>query len=106
MKFAANPSTRFKMPEKLLGPLALALGIFYIVFHVFSGEHGLYALLKEERTLELLQTQLSDVETERKDLEHRVHLMSDKSLDRDMLDEQARTVLNTANPNEIVIPLK
>lgn len=106
MKFALNTNSRFKMPEKLFGPLALALGVFYIVFHVVSGEHGLYALLKEERTLSILQSQLSDVEAQRKDLEHKVQMMSDTSLNRDMLDEQARRILDDAAPGEVVIPLK
>lgn len=106
MRAAADYTNAFKLSEKLVWPLALALGIFYLVFHVVSGEHGLYALLKEERKLEILQSRLGDIEAQRKELEGRVHRMSDKSLDRDMLDEQARAVLDDASQNEIVIPLK
>lgn len=106
MKPSADYINAFKLSEKLVGPVMLALGIFYLLFHVVSGEHGLYALLKEQRKLEILQSRLNDIEVQRKELEDKVHRMSDKSLDRDMLDEQARTVLDEAGQNEIVIPLK
>lgn len=94
-----------KLIKPLIGPLLLAIGIFYFSFHALSGERGLYALLKEERKLELLKAELGDVSAKRKELEHRVSLMSDGSLDRDMLDEQSRAVLNDAAEDEVVIPL-
>ncbi len=94
-----------KLPKKLIEPLLVAFGFFYIVFHVLSGEHGVYALLKEERRLEILKAELNQVSGERKELEHRVHLMSSGSLDPDMLDEQARKILDDAQENEVVIPL-
>lgn len=106
MRTSVRNHRGFRSPQKLLGPLMLGLGVFYLIFHVVSGEHGLYALLREERKLHVLQSQLTEVETERKALEHKVNLMSDKSLDRDMLDEQARSVLDDASENETVIPLK
>jgi len=72
----------------------------------WGGEHGIYALLKEERKLEVLKTELNDITEKRKSLEHRVHLMSSGSLDLDMLDEQARTLLDDTGKDEVVIPLK
>jgi len=84
----------------------LAVGIFYLTFHALSGERGVYALLKEERKLEVLQTELDNVTAQRKDLEHRVRLMSAGSLDLDLLDEQSRSLLGNASENELVIPLQ
>ena len=95
-----------KLYEKLLGPLLLAIGIFYLIFHALSGERGIYALLKEERKLEMLQTELHNVVGQRKDMEHKVRLMSSGSLDLDLLDEQARIILGSAGEKEMVIPLK
>lgn len=92
--------------EKLAGPMLLAIGIFYLTFHVLSGERGIYALLKEERRLELLKTELADVQAKRKMLEHRVRLLSDSSLDLDLLDERTRLLLNEAGKDEMVIPLE
>lgn len=84
----------------------MAVGIFYLTFHALSGERGVYALLKEERKLEVLQTELDNVTAQRKDLEHRVRLMSAGSLDLDLLDEQSRSLLGNASENELVIPLQ
>jgi cell division protein FtsB len=95
-----------KLYEKLLGPLLLAIGIFYLIFHALSGERGIYALLKEERKLEMLQTELHNVVGQRKDMEHKVRLMSSGSLDLDLLDEQTRIILGSAGEKEMVIPLK
>ena len=103
---AARLIESHKLRERLLGPLALAIGIFYLTFHALSGERGIYALLKEERKLEVLHTELISVTAQRKDLEHRTSLMNAGSLDLDLLDEQARNILGTASENELVIPLQ
>jgi cell division protein FtsB len=94
-----------KLLQQLLGPLLLAIGIFYFTFHTLSGDLGLYALLKNERELEVLKSQLADVTAKNRDLEHRVRLLSDGSLDLDLLDEQSRVILNEASPDEVEIPL-
>jgi cell division protein FtsB len=94
-----------RLLKPLLGPLVLAVAIFYFSFHALSGERGLYALLKEDRKLELLKGELDDVTAKRKDLEHRVRLMSDGSLDLDLLDEQSRILLNDAAEDEVVVPI-
>ena len=106
MKLSLAHISSNKTSGKIVGPLVVALIIFWLIFHVFSGSNGIYSLLKEQRRLELLKAQLAEVIGERKDLEHKVHLMSDKSLDPDMLDEQARAVLDDASANEVVIPIK
>ena len=106
MKLSAGEKYINRLPKKMVGPLSLALAICYLTFHALSGEHGIYALLKEERKLEILKTDLGDATEKRKDLEHRVRLMSSSSLDLDMLDEQSRALLDEARGDEIVIPLK
>jgi cell division protein FtsB len=106
---ASKPISAHTLHEKLLrpilGPLLLAIGIFYFSFHALSGERGLYALLKENRKLDLLNSELHDVTMKRKDLEHRVSLLSDGSLDLDLLDEQSRIILNDAAEDEVVVPI-
>lgn len=94
-----------KLLRQLLGPLLLSGGIFYLTFHALSGERGIYALLVEERKLEVLNGELADITAQRKDLEHRVRLLSAGSLDLDLLDEQSRIMLNEAGEDEVVIPL-
>ncbi len=88
-----------------MGPLLLSAGIFYLTFHALSGERGIYAMLVEDRKLEILKSELNDITAQRKKLEHDVGLMSPGSLDLDLLDEQSRIMLNEAGEDEIVIPL-
>jgi cell division protein FtsB len=46
---------------------------------------------------------LDRVEGERQALDRRVNLLRSDHLDRDMLDERARSTLNLVGPNELVI---
>ena len=94
-----------KLLQQLVGPLLLAVGIFYFSFHALSGERGLYALLKEERKLELVKGELADITAKRKALEQNTRLLNDGSLDLDMLDERSRLILNDVSQDEVIIPL-
>ena len=96
---------REKLLRQVTGPLLLSASIFYLSFHALSGERGLYALLKEERKLELIQGNLDDITAQRKDMEHKVRLMSAGSLDLDLLDEQSRIMLDNAAEDEVVLPM-
>lgn len=90
--------------RRLFGPMFFACAVVYLAFHALNGERGIYALLKEQRKLEVLKTEVAKVSHEREDLEHRSHLLSDDSLDLDMLDERARSVLGMAEKNEVLLP--
>lgn len=94
----------WRRPDRMGGPLLLAFGVVYLVFHLFSGERGLYALLKENRKLEILRAELKDVQAKNEEMDRRVKGMSNGSLDLDMVDEEARRVLGSASRNEVVIP--
>jgi len=88
--------------KRLAGPFLLIFIMFYLGFHAVSGERGVFALFRETRKLEILNAQLAEVKEKHDALERRVHLLSDGSLDLDLLDEQVRRVLGMANQNEIV----
>jgi cell division protein FtsB len=96
-----NDSSRPAL-KRVAGPMFFCFIMFYLGFHAVSGERGVFALFKETRNLEKLQTELADVKAKHEALEHKVHLLSDNSLDLDLLDEQVRRVLGMANKNEIV----
>jgi len=100
------PKLHEKLLKPLIGPLALVIAVFYFTFHALSGERGIYALLKEERKLEVIKSELKNVTAQRAELEHRVRLLSDGSLDLDLLDEQSRAILGNAGEGEVVVPLK
>ena len=80
----------------------LVLVMFYLGFHAVSGERGVFALFTETRKLDMLQSELTAVKTKHEALEHKVQLLSDNSLDLDLLDEQVRRVTGHAPRDEIV----
>ncbi|MGV3552803.1 FtsB family cell division protein [Rhizobium sp.] len=88
---------------RLVTPI-LAAGFFaYFGYHSFNGDLGLEAAKRfEERRIERL-AELDGLLKQRKELEREVALMSDGSLERDILDEKARYALNVSRPDEIVI---
>ena len=88
--------------KSVWGSLLLVAIMFYIAFHAVSGERGVFALFKETRKLEDLQAELGQVKAKRQSLEHKAHLLSNNSLDLDLLDEQVRRVLGLANKGEVV----
>lgn len=80
-----------------------ALSCVYLVYHTFNGDRGLYALLKENRKLEVIGEELNKVRTQRANLEHDAKLLRSESLDLDMLDEQVRANLGVAGQDEVLV---
>jgi cell division protein FtsB len=77
----------------------------YLVFHAFTGDLGLFALMHLNRKLDERRQELETLQLEKLRLKHRVDRMQSESLDLDLLEEQARKVLGYAKPNEYVIIL-
>jgi len=75
----------------------------YFYYHSTVGKYGLESHKQTvERSLEL-QFRLASLQDEREELENRVLLMKNGSIERDMLDEQARYNLNLLHSDEIVL---
>jgi len=91
-------STRRMLPS-LIGVCA----VIYLGYHAVQGERGVMTLMTLERRLDQATIELAAVEAEKADLERDVELMRPTSLDRDLLEERARIVLNYARPDEVVI---
>ena len=88
---------------RLIVPGVAAALITYFGFHAYHGEYGIYSRYRlEARTVEL-QAQLDAIRGQRLMLEQRVQLLHDGTLEKDMLDEQARKALNVAHVDEIII---
>ena len=87
----------------LIVPAITALFLAYFGFHAFQGEYGLYSMYRlQERTAEL-EVQLAAIEARLSQLEQKVQLLHDGTLEKDMLDEQVRRALNYAHKDEITI---
>ncbi|WP_159585832.1 FtsB family cell division protein [Chelativorans xinjiangense] len=88
---------------RLIVPAITALVLTYFGFHAYQGDYGLNGKERLEGRIAGLEAKLDALHRERGDLEERVSLLNDGSLEKDMLDEQARRALNLVRENEIVI---
>ncbi|KQS88330.1 MULTISPECIES: FtsB family cell division protein [unclassified Rhizobium] len=84
-------------------PLIAIAFLSYFGYHSVHGEYGLKATEKFDRQRIVRQARLDELTTQRQTLEREVALLSDGSLERDMLDEKARFGLNMSRGDEIVI---
>jgi cell division protein FtsB len=90
---------------RLVVPLLAAAFLGYFGFHAYYGDLGLYSTEKLDADQAQLKTELAGLTKRRSRLEHRVELLRDGSIEKDMLDEQARRQLNLSRPDEVTILL-
>jgi cell division protein FtsB len=102
-RYAARYESGPGLARRVSGPLLCVLALFYLGFHTISGERGLLALFEEKQKHTQLTQRLETVQQQREMLEKKTSLLSDASLDLDMLDEQARRMLGMVGKNEVVI---
>ncbi len=77
--------------------------MLYFSYHLIQGDRGLSAWLRLSQEVRTAQATLAQVEGQRRALDQRVNLLRPDHLDRDMLDERARSALNLVGPDERVI---
>lgn len=75
----------------------------YFVWHAVNGERGLKTKDEYEHRIADLRGQLKDLDAEHAHWKHRIELMKGASIDRDLLDEEARAVLGRVDKNDLVI---
>ena len=90
---------------RLIIPAVSALFLAYFGFHAYHGEFGIYSKYQLEARAAELNAELATVKAQRIELERRVQLLHDGTLEKDMLDEQARRALNLSHADEITIML-
>ena len=78
---------------RLIVPAVSALFLAYFGFHAYHGEFGIYSKYQLEARDGRARGELARVKAQRIELERRVQLMHDGTLEKDMLDEQARRAL-------------
>ena len=88
---------------RLIVPAVSAVFLSYFGFHAYHGEYGIWSKYRYEAQATELQARLDSIEAERMEMERRVQLLHDGTLEKDMLDEQARRALNLSQVDEIVI---
>ncbi|MGN7291295.1 FtsB family cell division protein [Rhizobium sp. SAFR-030] len=91
-----------KLGRLVLPAITIAF-LGYFGYHSVHGELGLIATEKFERVRLERSADLAKLVERREALERQVQLLSDGSLEKDMLDETARYQLNVSRADEIVI---
>jgi cell division protein FtsB len=76
----------------------------YFAWNATRGDHGLKTYAIRQTQLMTAQKELAVAQTERDAWETRVAGLRLNHIDPDTLDQQARAMLNLANPDEIVVP--
>lgn len=88
---------------RLIVPAVSAVFFAYFGFHAYHGEYGIYSKYRYEGEAVELQARLDSIKAKRLEMERRVQLLHDGTLEKDMLDEQARRALNLSQADEIVV---
>jgi cell division protein FtsB len=88
---------------RLIVPFACAIFVSYFGYHAVNGSFGLKAQQRLEADRERLSAELEHLVRQRLALEKRATLLTDGSLERDMVDAEARRALNMVRPDELVI---
>ena len=83
-----------------------ALTFAYFAYHAVEGDRGLLSWIKLRQEIEAAEVTRVELAAAQATLQRRVTLLRPESLDRDMLEERARAVLNFARPDERVIMLR
>jgi cell division protein FtsB len=82
--------------------LAVAV-LSYFGFHAYHGEYGMNAKYQTETRIAEARQRLETTISDRKELEQRVQLLHDGTIEQDMLDEYARRTLGYTRADEVVI---
>ena len=89
--------------KRAIFPIVTAACLGYFGYHAFHGDYGIFAQIRLKQDTAELTDELAGLTARRTELEKRIALMKADNLDPDMLDERARSSLNMANPDEVII---
>jgi cell division protein FtsB len=79
--------------------------VSYFWWHAHNGERGLQAKAGIKVRIAELNLEIDQTKRERAEWERRVALLRADSLDRDILEERARVLLNGAHKNDVIVVL-
>jgi len=98
---------RFRAVLNTLALYAIAAALIgYFGVNAYDGNYGLRAKQDLDQQIAELTQELTALKTERATWERRVALLRPQSIDPDLLDERARTLLNYADPRDLTLRLK
>ncbi len=85
--------------------LFIVLGVFsfYFTINAIKGDRGIFKYMYLKNKVELAMQEKAKYQNIKRDLEHKVLMLSEDSLDLDYLEERARIVLNMVDSDEYII---
>ena len=75
----------------------------YFVWHAINGERGLKTSGEYERTIALLRAERDTVTSEREKWRRRIDLLRGDAIDKDLLEEEARLLLDRVHHGDLVV---
>ncbi len=84
-------------------PFGLLIVFGYLVLNGIYSERGYFNMQSKQETVRQAEIELSILREERQILEQRVNLLKGGAIGRDLLEEEARRVLNVAHQDEVVV---
>ena len=75
----------------------------YFVWHAINGDRGLKVSDEYQKSITMLKAELVTTKAEKAAWQNRIDLMSGEAIDRDLLDEEARTLLGRVDKADLVI---
>ncbi|MBL8676513.1 MAG: septum formation initiator family protein [Alphaproteobacteria bacterium] len=92
-----------RLSQKAIAPFMVLSVMGYFIYHSIQGERGLLAWFKLQERFQMIESQLREVAFEREELEEKVQALRPESINRDLLDQQARQKLGYTHPDDVVI---
>jgi cell division protein FtsB len=97
--------------RKRLRSILTALGLYvmaalligYFGVNAYNGNRGLRAKQDIDQQIAALTAELNSLLVERDVWEQRIALLKDPAIDRDMLDQRTRELLDYAAPDELIL---
>jgi cell division protein FtsB len=86
-----------------VAPLVFLSLVGYFGWNATHGDRGLVAYSQRQALLKEAQADLGRAEAERAGWERRLAGLRNNHIDRDTLDERARSMLNLADPSDIIV---
>ncbi len=75
----------------------------YFVWHAVNGDRGLKVSEEYDKSIAMLEKQRDAVHAEHAQWEHRIELLRGTAIDRDLLGEEARVVLDRIGKDEVAV---
>jgi cell division protein FtsB len=97
-------STFKRLLKGVLVPALFLAVSGYFAWHAVHGERGLMARDKRQADIVAARAELTRAEAERDAMERRVAGLRGDRLDRDQLEERARSLLNMVGRDEVIVP--